>query len=276
MATHRLNPDLLGRAVRVAVIGCGGTGSAVAAGLPYLHQAMLAFGHPAGLHVTLVDDDRVSETNCVRQPFTQSEIGLHKSVILATRLNLFWGLEWRAETLRVERTNGVVDRPDVIIGCVDTAKARAAIAHAFDQSGAYWLDFGNDAETGQFLLGECAPPKWARSENGARHWIHRELLPTAASYHELVDASLDAGDGPSCSAAEALTRQAPFVNQVLANHGLALLSRLFRYGSIEHHGGFVNLRTGNVRALPVPAASAHPELKTQTKKRASPRRRQPA
>lgn len=278
MPAHRIYPPLLERAVRVVVVGCGGTGSAVAAGLPYLHQAMLAFGHPAGLHVLLVDDDKVSETNCVRQAFTQSEVGHYKSVVLATRLNLFWGLDWQAATYRVtaQAARGI-DRADLVIGCVDSAAGRAAIAHAFDESAAYWLDFGNDSETGQFLLGECRPSKWDRDPDSrhAKHWANRKLLPTAAAYPELVDASLDAGDGPSCSAAEALTRQAPFVNQVLANHGLALLSRLFRYGSIEHHGGFVNLRSGNVRAKPVPAECAHPTPKaTPTKKRAVARRRQ--
>lgn len=46
---------------------------------------------------------------------------------------------------------------------------------------------------------------------------------------------------PSCSAVEALERQEPFVNPTLANHALALLARLFRRGSIEYHGAFVNV-----------------------------------
>lgn len=283
MLVHRLNPALLERAVRVIVVGCGGTGSAVAGGLPYLHQAMLAFGHPAGLDVTLIDDDTVSEANCVRQPFTRSEVGLHKATILATRTNLFWGLDWRASTDRLRASyRFYAGDIDLVIGCVDTAAARAAIAAATDRSGAYWLDFGNDAEKGQFILGECRPEKWLRNgaSEQAKHWAHRKLLPTAAAYPELVDASLDAGDGPSCSAAEALTRQAPFVNQVLANHGLALLSRLFRYGQITYHRGFVNLESGNVRTVAVPDECAHaapkkPRKKTTTK-RAPARRRQRA
>lgn len=45
----------------------------------------------------------------------------------------------------------------------------------------------------------------------------------------------------ACSAAEALDRQEPFVNPTLANHALALLARLFRYGTVSYHGGFVGL-----------------------------------
>jgi hypothetical protein len=63
------------------------------AGLPYLHQALLAYGHQEGIHVTFLDPEVISPTNCVRQPFSRSEVGLYKSVVLANRLNLFWGSE---------------------------------------------------------------------------------------------------------------------------------------------------------------------------------------
>jgi len=61
------------------------------------------------------------------------------------------------------------------------------------------------------------------------------------------------GDGlPSCSAAEALDRQEPFVNPTLANHALALLARLFRYGTVSYHGAFLNLSCiGGMQALRV-------------------------
>ena len=94
METHSIHPDLLRRRVRVLVVGCGATGSAVVAGLPYLHQALIACGHPGGLHVTVVDGDLISPTNCVRQPFSRFESGHYKTVVLVNRLNLFWNLGW--------------------------------------------------------------------------------------------------------------------------------------------------------------------------------------
>src|SRR5271166_2460908 len=54
MMTHTLDPQLLERPIRILVVGCGGNGSAIASGLPYLHQSLLAFGHPGGLAVTLI------------------------------------------------------------------------------------------------------------------------------------------------------------------------------------------------------------------------------
>jgi hypothetical protein len=41
------------------------------------------------------------------------------------------------------------------------------------------------------------------------------------------------------------------VNQTLAYQALAMLARLFRYGRLSYHGGFVNLRTGRTTPLPV-------------------------
>ena len=96
METHTVHGGLLRRSVRVLVVGCGGTGSAIVGGLPYLHQAMMANGHPGGLHVTVIDGDIISAVNCIRQPFARSEIGLHKAVVLVNRLNIFWGLDWEA------------------------------------------------------------------------------------------------------------------------------------------------------------------------------------
>ena len=93
---HQLSPRLLERAVRVLIVGSGGNGSAMLMGLPYLHQAMKVWGHPGGLEVTVVDADTVSETNCVRQPFSRSDIGMNKATVLVNRVNLFWGLDWEA------------------------------------------------------------------------------------------------------------------------------------------------------------------------------------
>jgi PRTRC genetic system ThiF family protein len=245
METHQIHPELLKQRVRVLVVGCGGNGSAIAAGLPYLHQALLAYGHPEGIYVTLLDPDVISPTNCVRQPFSQSEIGLYKSVVLANRLNMFWGLDWQGVPDRLDpqrRFDGV----DIVIGCVDTRQARASITKcAQDWSEvAYWLDLGNNADSGQFVLGEPL---------NRRNRRHRLRLRTVAElFPEVVEADSIADDLPSCSAAEALDRQEPFVNPTLANHALALLARLFRYGTVSYHGAFMNLSgIGSVHALRV-------------------------
>lgn len=242
---HTLTAELLRREVRVLVVGCGGNGSAVAAGLPYLHQAMLVAGHPGGLRVTLMDGDIISPANCVRQPFSTAEIGLAKAVVMVSRLNLFWGLNWTASPEFLSTPSKIGDF-DVVIGCVDTRAARIMIAEhvqGWRSRVAYWLDLGNSADSGQFVLGQ---PLNARNRRSAiRLRTAPEIFP------ELSDESLDALDGPSCSAAESIERQEPFVNQTLAQHALALLTRLFRYGCIDHHGAFVNVAQNCVQPLAI-------------------------
>jgi len=238
MELHKLHPDLLRRRVRVLVVGCGGTGSVIAAGLPYLHHAMCASGHPEGLHVTVMDGDTISLTNCIRQPFSRSELGLYKVVVLVNRLNVFWGLEWDAVPANLEK-GARLEETDIVIGCVDTRAARAVIRDGTSNFSSvdYWLDVGNGADCGQFILGE--PLNQTNRRSRLRLRCVDELYP------EIVDPSRDDDGLPACSAVEALDRQGVFVNPTLANHALALLGRLFRYGEISYHGGFVSLSGGS-------------------------------
>ena len=250
MEIHRIHPELLERQVRVLVVGCGGTGSAVVAGLPYLHQSLMAHGHPGGLHVTVVDGDTISPANCVRQPFARSEIGLNKAIVLVNRLNLFWGLKWNAvpvhlkpDTFISRSYSGDDLRAHIVVGCVDTRAARATIRDAVGKwsTASYWLDLGNNADSGQFILGEPLNERNRRSR--------LRLRSADELYPEIVDPGLDDDGQPSCSAVEALERQSPFVNATLAQHALALLARLFRYGEISYHGGFINLASGATSVL---------------------------
>jgi PRTRC genetic system ThiF family protein len=250
METHRIHPELLERPVRVLVVGCGGTGSAVVAGLPYLHQSLVARGHPGGLHVTVMDGDTISATNCIRQPFGRSEVGLNKAIVLVNRLNMFWGLKWEAVPAHLKpgsyfsrSYSGDDLRAHIVIGCVDTRAARATIRDAVSNwsTVSYWLDLGNNADTGQFVLGEPLNERNRRSK--------LRLRSAADLYPEIVDPSLDNDREPSCNAIEALERQEPFVNSTLAQHALALLARLFRYGEISYHGGFINLATGTTSVI---------------------------
>src|ERR1700751_2413876 len=141
---HSLPPGFLGRRpIRVLVVGAGGTGSAILMGLPYLHQAMRVWGHPYGPQVWIMDADTVSETNCARQPFSASDIGLNKATVLINRINMFWGTKWSAEpSFFNERTlrRSYDEVPDLLIGCVDTRAARKVIDQAWLEAGDYCSD----------------------------------------------------------------------------------------------------------------------------------------
>ena len=259
---HTLDPQLLERPIRILVVGCGGNGSAIVSGLPYLHQAMLAFGHPGGLQVTLIDPDTVSETNCVRQPFCRTEIGFPKAIVLAHRINLFWGLNWQGMQAQIQQIAKNADI-DLVIGCVDTRKARRAIEKwAVHSRVLYWLDLGNNASSGQFILGQ--PKNRVNQKRKHRLPSVTELFPEIAALGVKDD------DQPSCSAAEALTRQEPFINQNLAYQALGMLTQLLRHGSVSYQGGFCNLLSGQV--VPMPIRGPRPILQRCQSRRANKRR----
>jgi PRTRC genetic system ThiF family protein len=258
---HKLPADLLRRRpVRILIVGAGGTGSSIAMNLPYLDQAMRVWGHASGLDVAMMDADMVSATNCVRQPFSVSDIGQNKATVLINRINIFWGTKWKAIPTRFHARSferGREEVPDVLIGCVDSRDARKAIEQSFARAlsqTCYWLDLGNNAASGQYVLGQPL--------NGHNRRKTERLRTVSELYPEIVDT--DAGEDPlpSCSAVEALDRQEPFINQTLALSALAMLGQLFRYGKLSYHGAFFNARTGQMSALPV-----DPKLWANTRRR---------
>ena len=133
---------------------------------------------------------------------------------------------------------------DIVIGCVDSRSARNSITRTQTFCNCfYWLDLGNNASSGQFVLGQ--PLNQRNRQKAGRLRTVNELYP------EIADSSIGEDPLPSCSAAEALQRQEPFINQTLAMSALAMLSRLFHYKKLCHHGGFFNAGTGQMTPLAV-------------------------
>lgn len=245
---HYLRATFDQRRVNVLLVGCGGNGAQMLMGLASLDTALRAISSRS-LHVVTVDDDLVTEANLGRQPFYRCDLGNSKARTLTERVNLAHGLDWQAVHGRAPDAVGVEDI-DLLITCVDTAAARRALGQALAAAEntparwpAYWLDLGNRATDGQFLIG-C--PKFGSAGGPQR-------LPTVLEYFpELADESVAEDDAPSCSVAEALERQSLFINRVVASHALALLFDLLGRGSIGHAGAFINLASGQAVPIPLP------------------------
>lgn len=232
---HTIEKALLTRTVRVVVVGAGGTGSALLPRLMQLHQAMVELGHPGGLQVTVYDSDSVSASNIGRQGFFRADIGQNKAAVLVNRLNMCWGTSWTAIPTRLNKSDRIY--PDIVIGCVDTRRARAAIQAAVKSAHAYWLDCGNGLDSGQVVLGELGDRKVMR--------LHDRLPTVADLFPEIVDPALDDTDEtPSCSVAEALKKQNLVINMAMATEAFNLLWTLFRTQSLNFAGKFVNLKSG--------------------------------
>lgn len=244
--------------VTVNLIGAGGTGSQVLTALARMDHALIQLDHP-GLHVTVWDDDVVTEANLGRQLFAESELGLCKAVALVNRTNRFFGTNWKAKTTRYDRKTqfktGDEGRANLNITCVDTVSARVEVAAILGdkqprQDGPkrpyYWLDFGNSRNSGQVILATVGAIKQPTSEL----YTPVENLPFITDdYGEELRQSEQTDNTPSCSLAEALEKQELFINSTLAQMGSALLWGMFRQGMTENRGFFLNLR--EFRTMPL-------------------------
>lgn len=247
MYKHIINNRLLTNPVRVAVVGCGGTGCQFLSGLTRIHYAMTEVGHPYGLDVTAYDPDTVSSSNIGRQLFSPADIGINKAVLLVHRLSSFYGLDWDAVPAKFGSQLSHMAH-DIVVTCTDTRESRRGMHNYLkNQSGVkYWLDMGNREKDGQVILGEPFHPYCEKKKDRPMR------LPTVTElFQELLDDTIPEDDTPSCSLAEALERQDLFINQSVATFGLQLFWSLFRQGGLNFHGYFVNLTSGKVMNLPV-------------------------
>lgn len=227
---HATYSKLLTERVPVALVGAGGSGSQMLTGLARLHCGLLSLNHP-GLHVIVYDPDTVTEANVGRQLFSPADVGQPKANVLVHRLNCFFGLDWVAQPTVFP---GHAQSHALIISCVDTKAARREIgAKSFRPHAQYWLDLGNDAWTGQVILGGHG-------------------LPTVLDRHPEIKRSKKEDNTPSCSLAEAIGKQSLFVNQAVSTWALHLLETLFRKGGIDHCGYYINLTSGRVNPIVAP------------------------
>ncbi|MFD0749278.1 PRTRC system ThiF family protein [Mucilaginibacter calamicampi] len=260
-AVHIVPKELLQpyNPVTVNLIGAGGTGGQVLTALARMNHALNALGH-AGLFVRLFDDDRVDAANLGRQLFTTAELGQYKSVALINRVNRFFGTNWKAETLRYGKdlmTDRDLVSATITISCVDTVAARYEIADVLmsltetyhgRNHVQYWMDFGNSRSSGQVILSTLEKIKQPASE------LFRPVadLPLVTEeFNDLLIATELGDTTPSCSLAEALTKQDLFINSALANCGASLLWQLFREGILFNRGFFLNLAEFRTQPLKV-------------------------
>lgn len=261
-AVHIVGKEILQpyNPVTINLIGAGGTGGQVLTALARMNQALVTLNHP-GLMVRVFDDDIVSKANLGRQLFTTAELGLYKSVALINRINRFFGTNWKAVTEKYDNHcsgNGDGAWATITIGCVDTVQARVEIAEVLKKLNKsmgnrrdqplYYMDFGNSRETGQVILstiGKIIQP-------ASKQYRTIDSLPMVTDeFGDLLNAS-EAGDNtPSCSLAEALTKQDLFINSALANVGASLLWQLFREGMLFNRGFFLNLKDFRTQPLKV-------------------------
>jgi len=251
---HYVHPYILDPAhpLTVALIGAGGTGSQVLTSLGRMNYALRELGHP-GLYVKVYDADIVTPANCGRQLFSPVEIGRNKAEVLTTKLNMFFVTSWESIPEMYDEKS---EHTNIVISCVDTVASRLAIKknlerpserglNGYDmQQNYYWMDFGNTQSTGQVILGTLRDiTQKKKSSNVGK-------LRCVTDFFDLKKVN-EKDSGPSCSLAEALSKQDLFINSTLAQIGMALMWKMFTKGVLDTHGAFVNLETMKVNPIRV-------------------------
>lgn len=248
VANYIINPQ---HRVTVDLIGAGGTGSQMLQSLARIDYALYKLGHP-GLFVRVFDADIVTDANIGRQLFGPRDLKRDKAEVLVTRVNRFYGLDWESVSYMYPNESLEEQTANITISCVDSVKARMEIGKHIRLRGTfydmdrpyYWLDFGNQQDRGQVVLGTLFSVVQPSGEDDAVG-----VLPCVDQMFDLTKVK-DDDSGPSCSLAEALRRQDLFINSTLCQLGSALLWKMFT-GVIESQGLFLNLATMKVNPIGV-------------------------
>lgn len=248
--------------ISIDLVGAGGNGSQMLSALARMNHALLALGHP-GLYVKIYDPDTVQAPNIGRQLFTQNDLGQNKAECLASRFNRMFGTNWDASQ---ETYGNFYPKCNIIISCVDNKETRQKINTMFRSSNInanqaksknfgsqyynehysfYWLDLGNTQNTGQAILGSNRVPQ-PESENHDT----LEYLPTAVEQFDFSKIK-EQDSGPSCSMAEALSKQDLFINSTLVQASASLLWSLLRDIALDTRGLFLNLENYRMSPLPI-------------------------
>lgn len=264
-----------GERIHIMVIGAGGTGSQLAPHLARLvwdfNQQQEEEGVMRRRHASLllVDPDYVTEKNVrARQNFCPAEIGFPKAQVLANRYAFAFGLQRNTIAADVQpfaRELVYCCSADLVllVGCVDTAEARATIAecltlnHANSIPHLWYVDAGNGFHWGQVFVGSTATladlqgclhePLCARLPSPALlapslFAAPEEVVPAASSTRRSCgDLVLSTQEG---------NRQSRTINTQMASLLYTYVEQLL-YGSLTTFATYTNLATVETHSLPV-------------------------
>ena len=258
MNIHYLHPLLLDSAhpITISLIGAGGTGSNLLTQLGRINHSLKALGHQ-GLHVTLYDPDTVSPSNLGRQLFSPTDIGKSKSDLLIHRINAFFGTSWQSVT-EFYGTSDHQHTSNITLTAVDTVSARFEIAQLLQKRAKspdhspnkpyYWIDCGNTQQSGQVILSTVSPITQPKDSS---YQCHAALPSILSLYPNIKEHESEELQGPSCSMAEALSKQDLFINSMIAQAAAKLLWNLLKEGFTIHQGTFINLDTMKMSPLKI-------------------------
>jgi PRTRC genetic system ThiF family protein len=252
IAPYLLNPT---NPISINLIGAGGTGSQMLTALARMNYALTELGH-AGFCVKVYDPDSVEQANLGRQLFSEHEIGMNKATAIVNRVNRFFGTNWKGCAQKFQTAADKLENKtaNITLSCVDSVSARIAIAEVLIQISdlqshrdhpLYWMDFGNDRDSGQVLIATLQEIPQPKSKLFKPLSILPEFISAFAELPQ--EEKLE----PSCSLSQALGKQDLFINSCIAGHGASLLWSMLRTGMLENKGFYLNLKNFKTQSIPL-------------------------
>jgi PRTRC genetic system ThiF family protein len=233
-------------ALRLYLVGCGGTGSWLAPHVVRLER-FLRETRQMNVQITFIDPDVVEIKNVFRQNFGEAEVGGRKAELLALRYAAAWGQIVQVHATRFAKEMVQLEYGDLglIVGCVDNSAARRSITDALTQDSKmrsaeslprmWWLDCGNGLDTGQVLFGAARSVRQLRY--AFPYFPERSFcvnLPAPDLQHpdlleEQREETPSPNGNPAVSCAEMLLMgdQSPSINATIANIAATYLWRIF-------------------------------------------------
>jgi len=254
--SDRVGPDRGECGATIVLVGCGGTGG-------FLAEAVcrLLIGRASRLY--LVDPDRVELHNVARQAFDRRDVGRFKAEVLALRLACRFEREVSFSLLPYNRELHARVFGDassdlrLLVGCVDNAAARRAIAVTLDAPSRggwppqqiWWLDSGNGRNSGQVLLGNTTRSEALRRAFIPAHGKCRALPAPSLQRPDLLHAPPEPRPQPDCAEAVADGEQGPTINQIVASIAASYIEKLLA-GTCAWMASYFDFDDGTLRCLP--------------------------
>ena len=211
----------------------------------------------------------MEKVNIPRQNFTQADLGLNKAQVLALRYGMAYGVDVKAipERFKLEMVRADYNSLSIIIGCVDNATARSAIALTLQENPpnaapqVLWLDGGNTRTQGQVLLGSWSqlgqnPALFAhiaQLDNGSSSLrpIGCVNLPGPSIQHpELLEPLPEESEDHNLSCEELASHNAQslLINQRVAVEMGEYLVELLLVKNLRRFATYFDLETGSSRS----------------------------
>ncbi len=243
--------------VHFLLVGCGGTGSALASAVGRLLRLLTENGKQA--RATFIDPDYVEPKNISRQQFCDAEVNKPKALVLAARCSMAWGVEITGvvkpfDPAMAENTD--YSEIKIILGCVDNGAARQAIAESLTRANSFrqvprtwWLDGGNSFESGQVLLGSTT------EISDLTHLAFPENLEICAAlpsphlvHPELLKEEIPKEANLSCAEMAVINSQSLSINARVASEMHDYLLRLLS-GNLKRFATYFDCSSGCSKSL---------------------------